>query len=93
MPKTTFKELGLTFDFDEHCISCTDGSCHTVIQSSKDGQDYSVHISTDREGSFFDVYASTSSSTFSESEINESFQIEEGAVKFICENFGDFKCF
>lgn len=93
MSKTTFKELGLTFDFDEDCISCVDGSCHAIVQSSEDGQDYSVHISTDREYSFFDVYATVSSSTFSDSEISISFNTESDAVTYICENFGNFKCF
>lgn len=88
----TFAELGLTFEFDENCATCTDGSCHNISTYKNDGEEYSVHISTDKEFQNFTVYAYPISD-IDESAIDESFDNEEKAVNFICTNFAGFKCF
>ena len=87
----TFKDFGLTFEFDPDCMSCTEGNCHNNVVSKKDGRDYIVHISTNREFTVFTVQASENSNTAPV--IDEFFDNEENAVKFVCENFEWFKCF
>ena len=89
----TFKDFGLTFEFDPDCMTCSDGSCHNNVTSKKDGKEYNVHISTDRDFSYFSIYATEQSNTDSSSTIEEQFDKEEDAVKFVCENFEWFKCF
>lgn len=93
MEKTTFKELGLTFEFDPKCITCTEGNCHNVSYSLKDNIEYSVHISTNTEYTLFRVYATENANTDSSSAIIENFTVEKEAVKFLCDTFGNFKCF
>jgi len=89
----TFEDLGLRFDFDNSCVTCKDGSCHAMVTSKKNGNEYSVHISTDEEMNEFEIYASQSSSTFSGLEIHETFTEEDKAVDFLCSTFQNFKCF
>jgi hypothetical protein len=93
MEKTTFKELGLIFNYDENCVTCTDGSCHNMSYSLKNNIEYSVHISTNPEYTFFTIYACENGNTDSSSTIIESFTVEKEAVKFLCDTFGNFKCF
>ena len=73
MEPTTFKELGLTFDFDPSCLSCQDGNCHNRVQSRKGDIEYSVHISTNREYTFFAVLAEENSNTDTLNTINKYF--------------------
>lgn len=93
MIKTTFEDLGLKFDFDESCVSCSDGSCHAIVKSTKNGREYSVHISTNKELTYFYISAEEQSNTYNGSEINATFSDEQEAVDFVCKNFGGFKCF
>lgn len=88
----TFEELGLTFDFDEDCATCQDGSCHNIVTAKNDGREYSVHISTNTERNNFEIFAVETAST-GDSLIEESFENEEEAVKFVCDTFNGFKCF
>jgi len=92
MPKT-FKEFGLKFEFDENCLTCSDGSCHNIVTSKHDGKEYNVHIATDREGSFYSISAFEQANTSSDDDISQTFYDEEEAVKFVCATFEWFKCF
>ena len=89
----TFEDLGFTFDFDEECATCQNGSCHNIAVCKKDGKEYSVHISTNKEKEFFDIYGYTNSSTDSDDDFYESFTDENEAVNYVCSTFDNFKCF
>lgn len=93
MTPKTFKELGLTFEFDTNCLTCNEGNCHNIVNSTKNNIEYSVHISTDREFSFFRIYATESSNTDSDLNIEQYFTEEIKAVEFINVEFNGFKCF
>jgi hypothetical protein len=90
---TTFADLGLSFDFDSSCVSCRDGSCHNIVTCKKDGEEYSVHISTNQDYTNINIYATTSASTDSTGGIDKDFTSELEAVKFICDTFNGFRCF
>lgn len=89
----TFKELGLTFDFTEGCVTCGEGSCHNVSTSLLDGEEYSVHIQTDGDMSVFIINATKTANTSHDNDIEEVFYSEEGAVDYLCNTFESFKCF
>ena len=88
----TFEELGLTFEFDTDCATCNDGSCHNISTSKLNGEEYSVHISTNQNKDNFIIHAYPLSD-IDDSEINELFDDEEEAVKFVCGTFNGFQCF
>lgn len=92
MTPQTFKDLGLDFSYDSACITCSNGSCHTIVQSKLDGKEYSVHISVSPDGYTYSVTATENSSTNSNSDIEESFNNETTAVQFVCKTFDGFKC-
>jgi hypothetical protein len=92
-PPKTFKDLGLNFDPGSGCNTCMDESCHNQVTRKSDGNEYSVHISTNGARSLFKVYASESANNDSDSDIDEEFDVEEEAVKFVCSTFNGFKCF
>ena len=92
MEQKTFKDFGLSFEFDPTCLTCQDGNCHNNVTSIKDGREYNVHISTNRKFSIFHINATEQSNTDGQSNIEESFTDEAEAVKFVCENFDWFKC-
>ena len=92
LPKT-FKDFGLEFHYDKNCVTCSDGNCHNIVTSKHDGREYSVHISTDREGTFFSVYATEQVNTSADTDIFKTFTEENVAVEFVCDTFDWFKCF
>lgn len=92
MEQKTFKDFGLSFEFDPTCLTCQQGNCHNNVTSKKDGKEYNVHISTNREFSIFNIYATEQMNTDSETTIEETFTDESKAVRFVCENFDWFRC-
>ncbi|MGQ2984845.1 hypothetical protein [Flavobacterium sp.] len=90
----TFEELGLTFNFESDCATCNDGSCHNTSASKIDGQEYFVHISTNKNKDSFYINASLlNANTDDNSEVFEYFDDEGKAVQYLCQNFEGFKCF
>lgn len=89
----TFKDLGLSFDFDEDCITCFDGSCHSNVVSRTDGNEYNVYIATTSKFDSFYICVTpiNESSNFESEELN--FDDESEAVKYLCDSFIGFKCF
>lgn len=93
MTQKTFKDFGLTFEFDETCATCFEGNCHNKVTSKKDGKEYNVHISTNKEFTKFAIYATETTNVDDSNSIEKDFDNEEEAVKFVCDNFEWFKCF
>lgn len=92
VPKT-FKEIGIIFEEDKECQTCSDGSCHNTTTSKINNKEYNVHISTNFETNDFQIHASIDFNTSSDDDISEYFEREEEAVKFVCTTFNGFGCF
>lgn len=88
----TFKDFNLTFELASNCQSCRDGYCSSTAVYSKTGEDFNLSIYTNPTYTDIQIVANSSSNTDSTQDIEVYFDSEEKAVKFLCENFNDFKC-
>lgn len=88
----TFADFNLHFEQISECMTCRDGYCSNTSIYIKDGQEYNVQIFTNPDYTDIEISASSNSNTDSTSDIVQQFNSEVSAVKFLCENFINFKC-
>lgn len=88
----TFKDFKLQFEPLSDCATCRDGYCSNTAIYSKTGEEYNVEIFTNSDFSDIQITATSNSNVNSSEDIDQYFDCEENAVKFLCENFSNFKC-
>ncbi len=88
----TFADFKLQFTALSDCATCRDGYCSNTATLSTSGEDYNVEIFTNPDFTDIQIVASSNSSSTSQSDFDEYFSTEQDAVKFLCNNFSNFKC-
>lgn len=88
----TFADFNLQFEELSDCMTCRDGYCSNTSTYIKNGEEYNVQIFTNADYTDIEISASSNSNTDSSFDLQESFNSETEAVKFLCENFSEFKC-
>ena len=87
----TFADFGLKFEIDKDCITCVRGTCHNNVTRYENSQEYNVQIVAYPEQGEYQIFATNLSDQ--SDEIAVSYEKEEDAVKFVCDEFNWFKCF
>jgi hypothetical protein len=89
MNRKTFLDLGIE---SLSCNTCRSGSCHNIVTSKSDNEEYSVYISVVEKDKMYIVNVCKDSNT-SSCEAGNFFGSEEETVQFLDSNFHNFKCF
>ncbi len=89
MKRKTFLELGID---SLDCNSCKGSSCHNMVTSKADNEEYSVRIDIGEMNKKYIVNVCKGSNT-SDCENEYIFESEGETVEFLDANYFNFKCF